>query len=37
MWKEVLKTMLEALRIATWQATPPRPGQRPGSDRKRQR
>lgn len=37
MWKKVLKIMLDALRVATWQTAPPRADHLPDLDKKRQR
>lgn len=37
MWKDVLKAMLDALRVATWQIAPQRDGKLTDIDNKRQR
>ncbi len=37
MWKDVLKAMLDALRVATWQIAPQRDGKLPDIDEKRRR
>lgn len=37
MWKDVLKVMLDALRVATWQTAPQRDGKLSTIDKKRQR